>query len=540
MQKEFTLRGRTVADLKNMELTDFIQLLPSRQRRSLSKGFTDQQKCLLEKIRRNPSAPVKTHCVLPDTTIIANDTPKTISSIKEGEKVLTHQGRFQKITKVFKRKYEGDVITIISYSNSSNPLTITPEHPVLAIKTKKCIKPYLKRLYCKPNKYPYCYYCKQRETLRYELSWIPAKNLKRGDIVVIPRLKDRIDTKKIKILEIINDPNYYVKEGIIYRKQTSSTKIGIFNRVDLLNSIKVDKNFMRLVGYYLAEGCTRKNNITFSFNKNELDYLKDVEILMKKVFGISHKKETIEKDNTTHLIFYSMVLMKLFKNLFGNKAENKHIPVWMLYLPKEMQKELILSLWRGDGSLKYNCFEFSSASKILSDQVQTILQRIGFVTSIHITKPEVNLKQKSEMFRIRLAGNQLKDASKLLKVSHPHLKNRNRTSSMSWIDNDYMYSPIRKISKGKYSGNVCNLEVKGDNSYISNNITVHNCRDMIVIPEMLGSTLLVYNGHVFSQVLIIEEMLGHYLGELSLTRQKVKHSAPGVGATKSSAAISVK
>ncbi len=67
-----------------------------------------------------------------------------------------------------------------------------------------------------------------------------------------------------------------------------------------------------------------------------------------------------------------------------------------------------------------------------------------------------------------------------------------------------------------------------------------HCRDMIVIPEMLGSTIHVYSGKKFMEVRIQPEMLGLYLGELSLTRGKVAHSAPGIGATKSSASASVK
>jgi small subunit ribosomal protein S19 len=65
-------------------------------------------------------------------------------------------------------------------------------------------------------------------------------------------------------------------------------------------------------------------------------------------------------------------------------------------------------------------------------------------------------------------------------------------------------------------------------------------RDMIVLPEMLGKTILVHSGKDFSQVIIQNEMIGHYLGEFVLTRKRIEHSAPGIGATKSSAALSVK
>jgi len=40
--------------------------------------------------------------------------------------------------------------------------------------------------------------------------------------------------------------------------------------------------------------------------------------------------------------------------------------------------------------------------------------------------------------------------------------------------------------------------------------------------------------------MIEPEMIGHYLGEFAGTRKGVSHSAPGIGATRSSAALSVK
>jgi len=57
---------------------------------------------------------------------------------------------------------------------------------------------------------------------------------------------------------------------------------------------------------------------------------------------------------------------------------------------------------------------------------------------------------------------------------------------------------------------------------------------------MVGKTLSIHSGKEYVTVRIIDEMLGHYLGEFALTRKSVKHSSPGVGATKSSAAVSVK
>ncbi|KAL7641433.1 UNVERIFIED_CONTAM: hypothetical protein RMT77_008573 [Armadillidium vulgare] len=65
-------------------------------------------------------------------------------------------------------------------------------------------------------------------------------------------------------------------------------------------------------------------------------------------------------------------------------------------------------------------------------------------------------------------------------------------------------------------------------------------RDMIILPEMVGSMIGVYNGKTFNQVEIKPDMIGHYLAEFSITYKPVKHGRPGIGATHSSRFIPLK
>ncbi len=65
-------------------------------------------------------------------------------------------------------------------------------------------------------------------------------------------------------------------------------------------------------------------------------------------------------------------------------------------------------------------------------------------------------------------------------------------------------------------------------------------RDMIVVPQMIEKTVRVYNGQRFIDVEIEPEMLGHHLGEFAKTRKEVSHSAPGLGATRSSQHVPLK
>ncbi|XP_072038203.1 uncharacterized protein [Amphiura filiformis] len=65
-------------------------------------------------------------------------------------------------------------------------------------------------------------------------------------------------------------------------------------------------------------------------------------------------------------------------------------------------------------------------------------------------------------------------------------------------------------------------------------------RNMIIVPEMVGSVVGVYNGKAFTQVEVKPDMIGHYLGEFSITYKPVKHGRPGIGATHSSRFIPLK
>ena len=67
-----------------------------------------------------------------------------------------------------------------------------------------------------------------------------------------------------------------------------------------------------------------------------------------------------------------------------------------------------------------------------------------------------------------------------------------------------------------------------------------HCRDMIILPEMVGQLFNVYSGQNFEPINPTVEMGGRYLGEFIQTRKEVKHKAPGVGATKSTKHASMK
>ncbi|KAG8457537.1 hypothetical protein KFE25_004173 [Diacronema lutheri] len=72
------------------------------------------------------------------------------------------------------------------------------------------------------------------------------------------------------------------------------------------------------------------------------------------------------------------------------------------------------------------------------------------------------------------------------------------------------------------------------------NVVKTHLRNMIVVPEMIGSQVGVYNGKVFNVIEVKPEMVGHYLAEFSISYKPVKHGRPGIGATNSSRFVPLK
>jgi small subunit ribosomal protein S19 len=59
-KEEFTYRGNSIADLKKMDLNQLAALLPSRQRRKIKRGFTEEEQKIVDAVRAGQTR-IKTH-----------------------------------------------------------------------------------------------------------------------------------------------------------------------------------------------------------------------------------------------------------------------------------------------------------------------------------------------------------------------------------------------------------------------------------------------------------------------------------------------
>ncbi len=408
---------------------------------------------------------VPAHC-LPDSENILTDIGvRSIKKISKGNKVLSHSGKFRKVIDVFKRKYTGKLRHIIPFYFTMGIKT-TPEHPFLAIKTyKKCS--WTKgtcREKCSKLKE-----CKNKYYLEYKPEWVPCKELEVGDVILFPRITKIKDKKIIKISD--------TSPGIV---KNDKIRLDNSNAKSINNVIRVDTEFCRFIGYFLAEGSIMKDGISLTFSAKEKEYIKDVELLIKKIFGIEINKKRI-KGNSCEIIIFSKVLKKflhklLYKN--GQKSPNKSLPHELILLPYNKIKQIFLGWWRGDKGY--------TSSRELANAMKIICLKLGIIPSIRIDSAEAHTKRGNHVFEGRIIeakqdslhfSNLSFHEESLDLLEDPVFRKfkTKRNTRHGWVDTNHVYLPILKIQDEEFNGLVYNLEVEKDNSYCSEFACVHNC-----------------------------------------------------------------
>ena len=393
-------------------------------------------------------------CLPPETNVITREGVKQIKEIKVGDCVLTHLGKFKNTTRIFKRKINGKIIEIQPYSFNT-PIQLTPEHPILAFKrpSKKWKKG--KR----ENWWSY-----QKPT------WMPAKDIKKGDCVIFPIPQG--EQKRVKNFDLKDfDKNLKSNRRFVWYKMGYSPKTE--RHLKVKRFVKINKELAKLIGIYIAEGSTNSkkfNSIEFSLGF-EPSLAREIKSLVKAIFGVDSliKKER----NKLRVIISGKILAKFFAELCGAGALNKKIVPTFLYGDRKILRIVIEYIKKGDGCKVGDRISFSTSSKQLVNDIKIALLRLGQRANIGEYKRK---KKTNEEFSINFSLNNTKN------YSH---------SNKSWFlkNKGYCAFLVKKSKKVPYIGKVYNLEVEEDNSYVTESFAVHNCLEA----QSLGIPVLTSN-----------------------------------------------
>lgn len=139
------------------------------------------------------------------------------------------------------------------------------------------------------------------------------------------------------------------------------------------------KRYLQLLGWYISEGCTHKNEAVMlaQSKKKNPEYYKE---LCQLVRDLGY--EPYVWKNTNAIIIYDTRLVKHFKQ-FGLSCD-KFIPQWVKELPQEYIEIFLEAYWKGDGYSE-DIFRpgrrFCTNSKQLKDDLMEIGIRAGQYTS---------------------------------------------------------------------------------------------------------------------------------------------------------------
>jgi len=374
-------------------------------------------------------------CCHPDTEIVVPVGRKSITELNVGDEVLTHFGRKKKITNLMSRVVDEPIFKITPWKFNEE-VKLTGEHPVL---------------------------------VKYEnqVRWTETKKLKKGDWLCYPRPKYKYyDSRFLCPDEIVSGLIRFGKRCYSYESKTNAYKKGrkimvIPQAAKGFPTKILFEDLLKVGGYYLAEGCISKGEVIFCLNDAGDKVIKSD---LKKIlsdWGLSYREEHNTR-NRYKLIVSGDILCRILKYYFGQHSKNKFINDELLYLSKDKIKSLLVSAFMGDGCLEKNkVTSYTTVSKDLHSCIRNMLLKIGIVASTKISK-----KRGSYVLWFVSTDNSSFNSA---------FDNVLIKGNGFYIDDDYAYVKIRNITSEKYSGEVYNFEVEGDNSYLTNSFAVHNC-----------------------------------------------------------------
>ncbi|MCX6719217.1 MAG: iron-sulfur cluster assembly scaffold protein [Candidatus Taylorbacteria bacterium] len=387
-------------------------------------------------------------CLLGDTKVHTIGSEfASISELKINDKVLSHDGKHNKITRVFKPTYNGPLVEL---NTRLGNIVATPDHLIYGMKTNR----------------PPSYFLSLKNILkRGIIGWHHASDFKKGDMCMYPI--DR--TEKI----------------VRYIKVESARKGFDYKSKALPKRIPINAEFLELAGYFISDGYSKhgKSDVGFVFSSDQMAYAERVKTIVKQIFNLESNIKSRPKHHRIDVTVQSIHLNRLFSELFENSAKTKHIPDFMMLLPVKVQASLILGLWRGDGYFNMKRIwpraGYSTISAQLIQQLKTLLLRQDIIPSIY-REPEKTIKgvhhQKS--YRIHLGEiDSLIKLSEILKIKFD-APNKPRAQHI-FQDKDYAYIPVTKIGKRQFEGRLSNLEVNSAHTYVTDAFLAHNCGDVM-------------------------------------------------------------
>lgn len=367
----------------------------------------------------------------------------SIDKINVGMKVLSHDGKFHAVSKLYKRKYDGKLISLTPTGYSQFPIIATPNHKIWS--ARKIGKRYKYKGDFKSEIKSNADKMKYGKWFGYEeFKFIRIDELNKGDILT----------------QSINEYD----DGIVKKEQLTLKKMFFY-------------------GLYLAEGWTinkgRQNAIWISLHSNETKLADRTIDILNKTFKLNVNQYF--RKNNVRLNCSSKMLVDYLDSTFGKYADRKKIPFHWIKLPDKYLLKLLEGIWQGDGG--YN--EDHKYSYITTSENIFHFMRLAFIKLKIPFHTSIRKARKGKDGKMRKIAYLINSSDNRMNMILNEKKDLSLKSNKIWYEKDKLLYTIKKIEDFDYSGYVYNLEVEDVHSYNLIGASVSNC-DSVVLNDKLA------------------------------------------------------
>lgn len=367
-------------------------------------------------------------CLRGDQIVPTMRGPVPIKDIVIGDEVLTHRGRFRKVTAVRMTGRHG----VMKVGTPVNTLVCTRDHMILT------------RFKLKPNGHPRKSDGSVGRTFT-PAYWAPAISLTRDNYVGYP-------------VNTVEAPMEWDEGGIGGKGHTVSIR-------DKLN----DASFWWLCGRYVADGWLRTGGgISIALGKGKEG---DIERL-RSVFHVSCTEERTVLRAHIHL----QKVGEFCDEMFGHGASEKHIDRRVLNLPRDLLRAFLEGYVSGDGHL---CDDGSITCSSVSERLIRDLQEA--VIKVYRMVPKYNFTKRPETTVIEGRVVHQQDSHCL------KWKTEARKQDKSFYEDGILWHPVRE-TEVLGPCNTYDISVEEDHSFVASGVIVHNCQDLSIAGLQRGMT----------------------------------------------------
>ncbi|MCP9493444.1 MAG: nucleotide sugar dehydrogenase [Pyrinomonadaceae bacterium MAG19_C2-C3] len=418
---------------------------------------------------------------------------------------------------IFKRQYTGDFVTLTTTDNRR--LTVTDRHPLLVCEDDGRL---VERLACD---------LKTGERVPLHVAPVPVAGGLSGAQVSSPKvdLLASLSCERLAKIKVRRKKGSWLEHATLLkacgvsREDLRSDCVSAIKYLEIEKEIGVSRDELfltsgkgnshstipatveittalaRIVGYYLAEGCTTIENsrprVRWTFNANETGYVKDVCETLERELGLKTSVNYSKIDCAVHVRAGSYLFGELLRVLgCGVRSTDMRVPEKLFNASLLHRLELLKGLFRGDGDVYMNARQSSSYTKnnhhythsnvsitvgyfsgspLLFQQVIFMLQSLGFKPTFKKSKPYLQLKGRHQVARLR----DLFTGEKRTKIDAYLLESKRITRGRTFAQAGEVTSvAVKSIERFTDTRDVYSIEVADTHTFTTSyGLYVHNC-----------------------------------------------------------------